>query len=395
MPLKYDAIIVGLGPAGAAAAYKLASNGLMVLALDKEKFPRYKTCGGAVSYKVNKILNMDFSSAAEDVTEGIVFSFRAKRQIFIPHNTPIATMVMRDRFDNLLAEKAKAKGVEILYNIKVNGIEEDDSQVVVKTEKEDFKASAVVAADGASSFIARDYFKIPLKPNTLTIEGEFSLDKEILSTLKGKAIIDFGLIPWGYGWIFPKGNNLSVGIAGLSSKTNSNFKNYYNEFVKRHDILKGLKPIREGGWIIPQFLGNKIKISGKRILLAGDAAHIVDPFIGEGIYYAIRSGQIAANAITCGIKNNDFTSYEKEIEREIYPELEAAQKVADMVYSYPKIWSSMLEADTAFIKKYYDVITGDCSYQAFLQEILTTSKFSILIKAVKGWLKEVIRWEGS
>lgn len=384
---KYDVIIIGAGPSGASAACKLALHGLKTLVIDKERFPRYKICGGAVSYKTNKILNLDFSSVTDDVTEGIIFCSGTKRDFFIKHDSPIASMVMRDSFDNLLAEKSRDVGAEFLYGRKVNWTKEDNSSVVVGLEEQEIQAKVLIAADGASSAIARDYFKIPSKPNILTIEGEFSLDKERLAQLRGKVIIEFGGIPWGYGWIFPKGNVLSVGMAGLSTKINFGIKKYYDEFVERHEILNGLKPIREGGWFIPYFMGDRIKISSKRILLAGDAAHIVDSFIGEGIYYAIRSGQIAADAIIHGIEKDDFASYANEMEKEIYPELSAAQAIANMVYSHPKIWYNMLAASPDFVKRYYNVINGQSSYQTFLKEILSISRFGVLVKAVKGWVK--------
>lgn len=387
MPIKYDAIISGLGPAGSAAAYELASKGLKVLAIDKAKFPRYKTCGGSVSKKVDKILKFDFSDVVEDTTNGAVFSYKSKRYLFVQHDSPIVSMVMRDRFDNLLVNMARKAGADIIDNTKIMGVKDDVKNIAVETDKGYFQARVLIAADGASSSIAREFFDIDSKACSVTIESEVTAPKERLEQIKGRLMIDFGHIPYGYAWIFPKKDCFSVGIAGVHSKLSKGIKEYFAEFVRRQDILKGLEIKNQRGWTIPEFYGNKKRISNKRILLVGDAAHLADPFIGEGIYYAIRSGQIAADAVINGIYDDDFRAYEADIEREIYPELAAAQKLADMVYLHPKAWYSMLESNPFLIKKYYDVVIGKSNYKEFVREIMDNSRFKLLFMAIKGWLK--------
>lgn len=387
MPIKYDAIISGLGPAGSATAYELASKGLKVLAIDKAKFPRYKTCGGSVSKKVDKILKFDFSDVVEDVTNGAVFSYKSKRHLFVQHDSPIASMVMRDRFDNLLLDMAKKAGADVIDNTKIIGVKEDAHDVAVETDNGHFQARVLLAADGASSFIAREFFDIDSKACSVTIESEVTAPSERLEQLTGKIITDFGQIPYGYAWIFPKKGCFSVGISGVNSKLSKGIKEYFAEFVGRQDMLKGLEIKNQRGWTIPEFYGNKKRISNKRILLIGDAAHLADPFIGEGIYYAIRSGQIAADAVINGIYNDDFRAYEADVEREIYPELAAAQKLADMVYLHPKAWYSMLESEPLLIKRYYDVVIGKSNYKEFVREIMENSRIKLLFMAIKGWLK--------
>ena len=392
MSIECDAIVVGLGPAGATAAYELARSGQKVLAFDKEKFPRYKPCGGAVSAKVNRILKFDFSGVVEDVVDTAIFTYRSKRNLFIQNDTPIASMVMRDRFDNLLVDMAKKAGAVVMEGIRVSGFKEDISCIYVETDRGKFRARVLIAADGASSFVWRTLYGTDLgadlRETVLTIESEMSADRNSLEKLRNKIIIDFGCIPWGYAWIFPKKEYLSVGIAGVKSRLDRGIKEYFNDFLKcYHDILKGGEVRNQKGWIIPEFNSNTKRIAGRRILLVGDAGHIVDPFTGEGIYYAVRSAQLAARAVVDGIGKDDFSAYETDLEKELYAELSAAQKLADMVYSNPKVWYSLVEAEPGLIKKYLDVITGNSSYREFVQEIKSYPRFKLLFNVVKGWLK--------
>ena len=115
----YDVIVVGLGPAGSIAALDLANKGLKVLALDKERFPRYKSCGGCISVKVDPIVDFDFSELIEDTVSGISFTFKSKRQIDVDSTRPIAYNVSRDRFDAFLLDKAQSAGVDIVEGTRV------------------------------------------------------------------------------------------------------------------------------------------------------------------------------------------------------------------------------------------------------------------------------------
>ncbi|HEY6289268.1 MAG TPA: NAD(P)-binding protein, partial [Nitrospiraceae bacterium] len=102
----YDAVVVGMGPAGATAAYQLSRAGLSVLGLDKATHPRYKVCGGGLSARIDRILEDDYKSVVEHTISGIQFSYRGADPFFLDSSSPIAYMVMRDRFDHFLVEKA-------------------------------------------------------------------------------------------------------------------------------------------------------------------------------------------------------------------------------------------------------------------------------------------------
>ena len=109
----YDTLVVGMGPAGATAAYQLSRVGLSVLGLDKATHPRYKVCGGGLSARIDRILEDDYKTVVEHTVYGIQFSYRGADPLSLDCSSPIAYMVMRDRFDHFLVEKARQVGTEV------------------------------------------------------------------------------------------------------------------------------------------------------------------------------------------------------------------------------------------------------------------------------------------
>ena len=392
--MLYDVIVSGLGPAGATAAYELASKGLNVLAFDKEKFPRYKPCGGCLSLKVEKILPFDFQSVAEDTTYGVVFTYRSKRPIPVISRKPVGYNVNRDKFDNLLMEKAKQAGAAVREGERVTGVEECDDYVHVKTSEGIYKTRILIGADGANSIVAREVLGFSPKMCAVAIEAEIPFEGERLAALKGRLLIDFGCIPHGYGWVFPKGKNLSVGIAGLSDKVKGRVKEYFGDYVKREKSLSGLNINDMHGWTIPYFHPPQAegrRISKTRILAVGDAAHLVDPFLGEGIYYAIRSAQLAAKIVSEEVRNTeiDLNRYDELVTAELYPELRAAAKLGRLVYNFPGLWYNILESEPSLMERYYEVIRGEKRYEDFYKDIISrikTRPWRIAVRWLKGFL---------
>jgi flavin-dependent dehydrogenase len=140
--MRYDAIVVGLGPAGATAAYELSKRGFNVLAFDKQKHPRYKPCGGGLTARIEKILEPDFKNVVEKTINKVNFTFQGTGDLLAESNRPLVYMVMRDTFDNFLVEKARAAGAEILEQEKVTHVEEGKDSVLVLTPSAPIRRSA-------------------------------------------------------------------------------------------------------------------------------------------------------------------------------------------------------------------------------------------------------------
>jgi len=392
--MLYDVIVSGLGPGGATAAYELALKGLNVLGFDKEKFPRYKPCGGCLSLKAEKILPFDFKAVVEDTTYGVVFTFKSKRPVSIISQRPVGYNVNRDRFDNLLKEKASEAGAVVREGEKVLDIEECNDYVNIKTSGGSYKARILIGADGANSIVAREALGFNPKMCAVAIEAEIPFEEERLAELRGRLLIDFGCIPHGYGWVFPKSKSLSVGIAGISYKVKGRTKEYFHNYVKKEKAIIGLDINNVHGWTIPYFhppQAEKQRIGKGRVLAVGDAAHLVDPFLGEGIYYAIRSAQLAAKVVSERIEDAtvDVNPYNQAVAMELYPELKAAAKLGRLVYSFPRLWYNILEAEPSLMENYYEVVRGEKGYEGFYSNVISRIKarpWRLITRWLKGCL---------
>ena len=360
----YDAIVVGLGPAGSTAARGLAMAGLRVLGIDKETFPRYKSCGGCISTKIERILDFDISAAIEERVKGATYTYKSGRTMDILSDRPVGYNVMRDTFDALLLDKAKEAGAEVIEGVRVVKARDKGPSVEVDlADGRTFEAKVLVGADGSSGFIGRELFGLNPKEAAVSITAEVPLPKSARSYSE-KLFIDFGSVPYGYGWIFPKKDFLSVGIAGDACKVGGRIKDYWNEFVTTHEALKGLDLGQRVGWTVPVYYDGAAPSVKGNVIVTGDTGHLVDPFLGEGIYYAIRTAKSAASVIIDHIKaGKGLDAYQAWLEKEIHPEFKSAGKLSDLVYNHPRLWYSILEKDPEIMQRFYDVIRGeeDCS----------------------------------
>ncbi|MFQ5329766.1 MAG: geranylgeranyl reductase family protein [Thermodesulfobacteriota bacterium] len=386
----YDVIVVGMGPGGSTAARRLASKGLQVLALDKSRFPRYKSCGGCVSAKVDTIDDLDFSSVIEGMVSGITFTYKFERPIKVHSDKPIGHNVMRDRFDALLLEQARSRGAEVIEGVRVKGAREEDGIVTVSTDSgETYSGRYLIGADGAGGSIGRDYFGLKPKECAVSMTAEVPIDRVKRRSVNGDLYVDFGSVPYGYSWIFPKKEYLSIGFAVEAERAKGGVRRFMNELVTSHELLKGVDLKESVGWSIPLYYSSNQSVVKGRAVAIGDAGHLVDPFLGEGIYFAMKSGERAAEVIARQAEQDsgDLSAYQEVVEREFYPEFDAALKLSRLVYNYPRMWYKTLEGDNSLMERYYDVIRGSLSYREFYGWAVGRLKS-------KPW-KLASRWVGS
>lgn len=382
--MKYDVIVAGLGPAGATAAYELSKKGFKVLAIDKQKHPRYKPCGGGLTAKIEKILDPDFKKVVERTIFKVNFTFKGTGDIRAVSDQPIVYMVMRDVFDNFLVEKARAAGTEIHELERITHVEEGKDSVIVMTEKDMYSSRLLIGADGVNGIVARSLGLKPKKKTAVLIEGEVKVKEKAFNKICDEILFDFGSVPYGYGWIFPKADHLSLGVGGLKEMI-KNPKPYYSQFLSDQYLLDDIESERKFGYTVPFFDGES-KITSIRTMLTGDAAALVDPFLGEGIYYAIRSGQIAAEAAQGILAGNTTTAiYQERIAREIYLEFQYARKIGMVYYTFPKLGYELLKHHPEFYEQIFDVVKGELSYEQLWGKM--KSKAGIEILAYFGLLK--------
>ena len=210
---EYDVVVVGTGPAGAVAAYELSRAGLSVLALDKQRHPRYKVCGGGLSARIESILGHDFKPVVEHTVYGVQFAYRGQESFLIESSSPIAYMVMRDRFDQALVEKARHVGTEIHEDEGAVQFSHCSDGVRVSTVRGSYRAKFLIGADGANSLVAQQLFPERRIPRMPTLESEVEIGHGTPYHNCNTVLIDIGATRKGYAWIFPKQERLSVGVA--------------------------------------------------------------------------------------------------------------------------------------------------------------------------------------
>jgi geranylgeranyl reductase family protein len=333
--MEYDVIIVGAGPAGTTTAYHLARAGFHVLILEKEKLPRYKPCAGAVAARTLDILDFDISPALERAIHRVYFTYKFGRGRLVSAESPLAYMVMRDKFDYLLTEKAIQAGAEVVQEAEAANIHVHSDGVIVTAAGQQFRSKIVVGADGSRSAVAKFLGLPSARRLVVTVQSEVFVDASTMAKHGSRMWVDIGSVPLGYAWLFPKADHLSVGIGTLQKRARGLKDCFWR-------CLKAMVPHYRSIQIYVHPLaiwGGEHKLAGNRVILVGDAAGITDPLTGEGIYYAIRSGIIAAQVIGRCLSQSqyDMTGYKLAIRSELGRSLQIAMKLSALFYAFPRV----------------------------------------------------------
>ncbi|CAL2091562.1 geranylgeranyl reductase family protein [Tenacibaculum sp. 190524A05c] len=368
----FDVAVIGSGPSGASTAFHLAKKGISTVLIEKEKLPRYKTCGGGFVYRGRKNLPFDISSVIErefhtvDVFLGNTLHFQTVRE------EPTISMIMRDSFDNLIVEEAKKQGVTLLEENKLTDISFDNDLAILTTDKNTLSAKFVVAADGALSPTAKMAgWTEETRKLIPALEYEIEVPEEDFNRLKDQVRFDIDAIPYGYAWNFPKKNHLSVGVAS-TKKVRINLKKYYQEYLKTIGIKTILKESQHGFQIpIAPRTDGFVK---RNVFLIGDAAGFADPITAEGISNAIYSGVLVADAISESELNLEKASalYEEKLHEKLIPEIKTGLWLAKWFYEQKTIRNVMLKKyGQRFSDAMADVFHGDRSYPTDIKQAIT------------------------
>ncbi|OEU50881.1 MAG: hypothetical protein BA872_06065 [Desulfobacterales bacterium C00003060] len=362
---KFDVIVVGAGPGGSLTGYLLSKHGFKTMIIEKKRIPRHKVCAGGLTKKALDILPFDITGIIEDYSYTAKFFVENKPVFTRTVDYPIVAMVMRDAFDHFMVKKAITAGTVVLDGITFRSLSGSTGNLNVETSEGTYRTRLVVGADGVNSKIA-EALGLQASRNVMTaIEGEvYYGDSDTVKNLSQSFHIDFGAIPRGYGWIFPKSDHLSIGLVTTLNKIKG-LKNYFKSYITSKDLCANAEIRSLKGHFLPYRPDRRKVFSNNIGLLVGDAAGLADPVTGEGIYYAIREAQIASDVIlqSFSLGYEHLEQYNNILKTELINDLIFAQRMANMLYKCPALGYWILKTYGKEILKYQvDITAGKTTY---------------------------------
>ena len=324
----WDLAVVGAGPAGAAAAIAAAARGARVLLLEKAQIPRYKRCGGGLigpSQRVLAELGVDLTDVTRDTCG--TFTFRhSGRRAFTRASPPFLPMVTRAELDARLVAAAQEHGTELRTGVTVGAYAEDGGVVTLGTSQGPVRARAVVAADGSTS---RASAYVGVRCDLVDIGLEAELPCPAGRDWAGHVLLDWGPVPGSYGWVFPKGDTLTVGVIGARDAGPA-MRDYYRAFVASLGLDLSTALVDGGHQTRVREDGSPLQRG--RVLVAGDAAGLLEPWTREGISFALRSGRLAGLAAVGALP-----SYSDAVDAELGAEVAAGRRALRVFTKRPGV----------------------------------------------------------
>jgi menaquinone-9 beta-reductase len=373
---NFDVIVAGAGPAGSAAAYLLAGAGMRVALIDKESFPRDKLCGGMLTGRTEKVYKSIFSNGWQDAYEfksANVRIFYKTRLLNEIRDYRTHYFTTRSAFDHHLVQLASARGATLLERTRATSLEVDRRSVRLADGRV-IRGDFIIGADGANSMIARD-LGLAAGKNAMAAGLEAEIPRQGKMAGLDRPEIHFGLIRWGYGWVFPKKDTVTIGIAGLAHK-NPGFRDLFRAFLAQ--ICPEAPDVPWKGHPVP-FCKFTLRPGTGNVLLAGDAAGFVEPLTGEGIAFAMQSGSCAAHAILDAARTGDPRSALNNYQQRYRPTARLLTQAKWMRYLvFPSISEALLvkalRRSESMICRYFDVLADEIDYAVY---------FRFLVKKLK------------
>ena len=363
--MRYDVIVVGAGPAGSTAARECASRGLSVLLLDRAEFPRDKPCGGGVTFRAAGELPFDLAPVVERVMHGMYLSVNRAKGFHRRSTRELAYFTQRRQLDTYLVERATEAGASLRERAVVRDVETRASYMIVRTGDESFEGRTLVAADGANGQTARLAGVDAGLIHGLALEGNVTPSGDYPEDWKDVMGLDVGGPPGGYGWIFPKGDHLNIGVGGFRH-IGPNMRESLDHLVRFYGFDPGdVWGMR--GHHLPIRRPTSPLVSGN-VILVGDAAGLLDPLTGEGIYAAIWSGKAATRHLAAylGEDEKDLDGYRREVERELIPELRVSRRFKDLFLLAPGFYIRIERWTSILWKLTVRILRGEQTYDGVM-----------------------------
>ncbi len=290
----FDVIVIGAGPAGSTAAYRLARRGARVALLDRATFPRDKPCGGGITLRGLHHLPVDVTSVVEDRITVAELGFGYDDRFVRHADSPVVYMTQRRRLDALLAQNAADAGADFRDGVRVRTIETDPRGVAVATDTDRITASLLIGADGCNGVSAKQLGLGGGVTYGVAFEGNVGWDVLDHSYWKGRLLLEFATVPGGYGWVFPKGDHANVGVGGWG-REGGNLRAHLARLCDQYGIPQD-RVTHARGYRLP-LRDPRSPVATDRAVVVGDAAGLVDPMSGDGMYEAFLSSRLACDTV--------------------------------------------------------------------------------------------------
>ena len=315
-------LVVGGGPAGSTTAYRLAEAGASVLLVDKATFPRDKPCGGGLTIRAVRQCPVDPSPVVEAEVDLVELRFRFGDSVERHAATPVIRMTQRRRLDAFLLDAARERGVEVREGTTV--------------DVTDAPADLVIGADGANGTTARAFGLGQGIVHGVAYEGNVPYGVVSEERYGHRAVVELGDIPGGYGWVFAKGDHVNVGVGAWQSE-GPRIREHLAKICVAHNLepeqlesVRGHRlPLRRPG----------ARIAGQRTLLVGDAAGLIDPVSGDGMYECFVSSKLATAAVLdlLGGTASSLEPYEAAVEAALMPLHNASWTLKQALDHWPRL----------------------------------------------------------
>jgi geranylgeranyl reductase family protein len=367
----WDVAVIGAGPAGLSAAHAAARAGARTLVLERAEHPRYKTCGGGLIGTSLAAIADRITAPAHDWIDRASFTLNGRRAFTRKaKGGPVLAMVRRPEFDDALRKAAVEAGALVRERSPVRAVEQDTDHVTVRlADGSTVSARYAIGADGSSGVTAR-HAGVAYAQVDLGLEVELPVPEDVRREWQGRLLIDWGPIPGSYAWVFPKGDELTVGVIASRGRGDET-RAYLRNFVSRLG-LAGIEPVHDSGHLTRCRADNSPLRHG-RVLVAGDAAGLLEPWTREGISFALRSGALAGAAAAAG----DLDGYVSSVHRDLVPAMRAGQRLLVAFSRYPGAFHGALATPPGW-RVFSRFCAGETSLDSELERLPVRAALALL-----------------
>jgi geranylgeranyl reductase family protein len=362
-----EVVVVGGGPAGSVTALTLARRGVRVVLLDKKRFPRDKPCGGGIRYSVFRRFpalgpSLRARVAIHEIRK-VLMEAPGGATVLATSENPFYVTLRRTEFDTALLAAARANGAAVAEGERVSDVERTDEGLTVRTiAGMAIRTRIVVGADGVNSVVARAAgLTRGFAERGLAIDTMEETELAELSAVDSDTMyVAYGYKGWpGYGYVFPKTAHVDAGVGFLLSffkrelqgAPYEHHRRFLEEAATKNWVRGRSNPRNFKAYRLP--LGGPLaRTYADGILLAGDAAGFVNAYTGEGIYYAMVTGQLAGETAARALSAGEVTAarlaaYQVAWQREIGEELADSVRIQRRLFAHPRLVDRVVRAAAA------------------------------------------------